>query len=597
MQHTDGTMEKIATQSICDDDYFSCNNGKIVYAAFKQDARWGNKEFSEIRMIDVRDHQEKKITSGTRYFSPDIAHDTSLITAVEQDIDGGSKLVLLDTNGTVKKTLQEDRSHIFSYPKFSADDKTVFVCIRNSKGEMGIMQQNIETGGTQIILPLKNRIVGFLNVQGDTLLYSCSNNGRDETWAYLSVENKNYRLASSATGLYQAFLRNQTLTTSAFTAEGYRLAAITPEWQPVGASDTLKDLYVSKLFQLNSNNFLEGVRQRKFKSEKYSRLSGFFNFHSYNPSFSDPDYSFILYGQNVLNTVQSQLYYTYNRNEHFSRVGYTGIYGGWYLQPFLDVNETFNRTLALNADTALHWNETRLAAGVQLPLTFTGGKMYRNLNVSAGYNYINVQWSGLAKQLLRNSGFNYAALSVRYSQYTQQAKQFINPRFGQSLSLQYRTGSTAHQFLATGNFYFPGFAKTHSIVINLAYQARDTSGRYYYENNFPFSRGYNSVDFPRMMKYALNYNLPLAYPDWGFGNIVYFLRIRGNIFYDFTQVKSLRTGNRYNFASAGAEIFFDTRWWNQQPLSIGIRYSRLLNAENTNNNPNQWQIIVPLNLL
>jgi hypothetical protein len=100
-----------------------------------------------------------------------------------------------------------------------------------------------------------------------------------------------------------------------------------------------------------------------------------------------------------------------------------------------------------------------------------------------------------------------------------------------------------------------------------------------------------------MMKYALNYNLPLAYPDWGFGNIVYFLRIRGNIFYDFTQVKSLRTGNRYNFASAGAEIFFDTRWWNQQPLSIGIRYSRLLNAENTNNNPNQWQIIVPLNLL
>jgi hypothetical protein len=33
-----------------------------------------------------------------------------------------------------------------------------------------------------------------------------------------------------------------------------------------------------------------------------------------------------------------------------------------------------------------------------------------------------------------------------------------------------------------------------------------------------------------------NYHLPLLYPDWGFGNIVYFLRVRGNAFYDFTKV-------------------------------------------------------------
>ncbi len=596
LQHADGTKEKIAIQSICDDDYFSYNNGKIVYASSKQDARWGNKEFSEIRLIDLKNKQVKKITSGTRYFSLGISHDGKNIVAVEQDVDGSSKLVLLDTNGVAEKILSDDKHHIFSYPKFSADDKNVFVCVRNNAGEMSIIQQNIETNAIQTILPYSNRIVGFMNVQGDTLIYSCSNNGRDEIWSYINTENKNYRVASSATGFYQAFIRNKILTTSAFTANGYKLATVKPVWQPVDATDTLKDLYVSKPFQLPSNNFLSAMKQRKFQSTSYSRLSGFFNFHSYNPSFSDPDYSFIIYGQNVLNTVQSQLYYTYNRNERFSRVGYTGVYGGWYLQPFVDANETFNRTLQYNQDTTFHWNETRLAAGFQLPLNFSGGKMYRSLSTSAGYNYINLQWTGLAKQLLHNSAFSYLQFRIKYSQYTQQAKQYINPHFGQSLLLQYRTGSTAHQFLLSGNFYFPGFAKTHSIVINLAYQARDTSGKYYYENNFPFSRGYSSVDFPLMMKYAINYNFPIAYPDWGFGDIVYFLRIRANLFYDFTRVKSLRTGNQYNFASTGAEILFDTKWWNQQPLSIGVRYSRLLNTDNTILNPNQCELVLPLNL-
>ncbi len=349
-------------------------------------------------------------------------------------------------------------------------------------------------------------------------------------------------------------------------------------------------------FKKQSNSLIQNIGERNFAVTKYSKATHLFNFHSYNPYFSDPEYSFILYGENVLNTFQSQLYYTYNRNEHFSRVGYTAIYGGWYVQPFFDVNETWNRTVTLNADTTLHWNETKLAAGLQLPLDFTGGKMYRNLTASASYNYSNAMWTGLAKQFLNNSGFGYVQLQLNYSQYIQQALQHINPHFGQSILLQYRTGSTAHQLLANGYFYFPGLSKTHSTVINIAYQQRDTSGKYYYDNDFPFSRGYSAVDYPRLYKAAINYNFPLAYPDRGFDNVVYFLRIRANLFYDYTQAKSLRTGNKYIFTSTGAEIFFDTKWWNEQPVSFGIRYSRLLNADIEGRNANQWQIVLPLNL-
>jgi len=590
------SIEKIAVQDITDDDYFSYNNGKIIYASYKPDARWGNKEFCEIRLLDIQTKQEQKITSQTRYFSPDISHDCKIIATVELSFDGNSKLFLLDINGNVIKEFNDNADHVYSYPKFSADDKFVYVCDRNRQGDMSILKFSVENENTETITQYKNRIVGFPVVEGDTLLYTCSNNGRDEIWAYINATNRNYRVGSSATGLYQATISDNKLIASAFTADGYRLATIVPQWQPVTTLDTLKDLYVSSPFQKNSNHFLENIQQRNFSATNYSKASGAFNFHSYNPSFSDPDYSFILFGQNVLNTFQSQLYYTYNRDERFSRVGYTGIYGGWYVQPFIDVNETWNRTVKLNADTSLHWNETKLSAGIKLPLNFTGGKMYRNLTTSASANYNAIQWNGLAKEILSNSNFVYGQFRLQYSQFSQQAIQHIYPHFGQSILLQCRIGSTAHQFLANGNFYFPGFYKIQSIVVNLAYQARDTSGKYYYDNNFPFSRGYTTVDFPRLYKVGINYNFPLACPDWGFGNIVYFLRIRANVFYDYTQAKSLRTGNRYSFVSTGAEIFFDTKWWNQQFISFGIRYSRLLNEELTGQNANQWEIVLPLNL-
>src|SRR6185503_13163183 len=146
---------------------------------------------------------------------------------------------------------------------------------------------------------------------------------------------------------------------SVFTADGYRLAPIKQQWQPVNNADTLKDLYLSNPFQKQANGLLKNTKEKSFSITTYPKASGLFNFHSYNPYFSDPDYSFIIYGQNVLNTFQSQLYYTYNRDEHFHRVGYTGIYGGWYLQPFADVNQTWNRSRVVTADTSLRWNETK----------------------------------------------------------------------------------------------------------------------------------------------------------------------------------------------------------------------------------------------
>ena len=58
-------------------------------------------------------------------------------------------------------------------------------------------------------------------------------------------------------------------------------------------------------------------------------------------------------------------------------------------------------------------------------------------------------------------------------------------------------------------------------------------------------------------------------------------------------------GNKFTagFRSAGAEITFDTKWWNEGDASIGIRYSRLLDDDLFGGTGrNRWEIILPVNI-
>ena len=103
-----------------------------------------------------------------------------------------------------------------------------------------------------------------------------------------------------------------------------------------------------------------------------------------------------------------------------------------------------------------------------------------------------------------------------------------------------------------------------------------------------------------MLKLGVNYHFPLFYPDWGFGSIVYFLRVRANAFYDFTRIKDYNQ-NRVlvsrDLRSFGGEVYFDTKWWNQQPISFGFRYSRLQDAALQGLSPNQWEFVLPVSLI
>ncbi|MGZ5255059.1 MAG: hypothetical protein ACXWV4_11905, partial [Flavitalea sp.] len=132
------------------------------------------------------------------------------------------------------------------------------------------------------------------------------------------------------------------------------------------------------------------------------------------------------------------------------------------------------------------------------------------------------------------------------------------------------------------------------LVIQAAMQLRDPNA-IAFTNNFPISRGYVSDNQPRMYRLGMNYHFPMFYPEWGFGNLVYFLRIRGNVFYDHSIMESVgRSAQHLN--STGIEIFFDTKWWNQENVSFGFRITRPFDVQYDRTQSTVVDFILPVNI-
>lgn len=603
---TGNDEQKIAVKDIGLDDYYAYRNGNIVYTAYEPDTRWAQKDFSVIKILNVYTKQQKQVTHKSKYFTPDISDDGEKIVAVQYLPDQHTALHIIDANNgsVLQKISASGENEGFSFPRFYGNNHIV-VCVRNNVGMMNIAMIDLRENSTDYLLPWSYEVKGFISVKQDTVYFSASDGYYDNIFAVDIKTKAASKLTSETLGAYQPTVNNKgKLVWSSFTANGYQLKEKVlqkVDWEPVMQTATVNtpNLFLPNALQQTGGNMLDSIPYNNFPVSKYSQRFSIFNFHSWRPYYEQPEWSFTVYGQNILNTFQSRLYYTYNENENSHKAGFGGTFGGLYPWITGGVSETFNRTIR-DSTRIIHLNEFNANAGFSIPFNFTKGKWYKYLTLSSTFNAEQVNFTGVYKNS-PSSWFNYIESSLNWSSQVQRAIQQINPRFAQALFLRYRTAVsnyTANQFLGTASIYLPGIGINHSLVITGAFQQRDTANKYYFSNSFPFARGYNSFDYPRMWKGSANYHFPLFYPDWGFGQIVYFLRIRANVFFDYAQLQSLRTKEIYSLRSTGTEIYFDTKWWNQQPVTFGIRYSYLLDNKLAGmSNANRFEFILPVNLI
>lgn len=603
----DKGLHKIRTWDVAQDNYFSYRNGRVVYAAYQSDLRWGLREYNDLRVLDVHTGVQHTLTHKARYFSPDISADGQRVVAVSVPSEGPAALHILSaTNGRLLDTLPNPDRYFYVMPRWAPDGRHIVAGVRDAVGRMSLLLADVGTHTMQTLLPFSFHVIAYPYVSGDTIYFSARQGQGEQLMAYVEGSGTLYRLTDGIRAYYMPSAQSGQVTWTTPTADGmalytapagsfgwrslpadsFALSSTTPLF-PVGFT---QDGALDALARLDTNGY--------YHPEVYHKASHLFNFHSFRPYYSNPDWSFTIYGQNVLNTFQSQVAYDYNQNEASSNMSAGATYGGWY--PWLSgsVGYTVHRTGVTSQGQVVHWNETQAGLGTSIPFDLSYGRLYQFLTPSVSFHTDQLSIPPADGKYFSLSHVEYLQWDLSWSSQIQQATQQIFPHWAHSFTADYERSSLgdprAWQVLLQGSVYLPGLWNSHSLVLSGAYQRRDTLGHYTFTNDFPISRGYPGINFPEMYKWSVNYHFPLAYPDAGFGGIVYLLRLRANALYDQTYLNGLLPNSQYHLRTAGVELYFDTEWWNQLPVSVGIGYYRLLDNGLVGVGPNQFQILLPI---
>jgi hypothetical protein len=595
---------RLRVKDIANDRQFSYRNGRIVYSAYETDPRWGWVDYGVIKMLDIKTGEQKTLTRRTKYFTPDISDDGSLIAAVQVAPDGKSELHILEAaTGKLVHAIRSSEISLFTDPKF-IDEHSLVTAVRLKDGKMALALVNVDAESIVRITTPSFNVVGYPCVNNGIVYFTASYLGNDDVFALKLDNKKGYKISNGPLGNYFVNAAKGKITWSAFTANGYQLRQLDEKditWsEPETASmDSLLPIYTvshSNFYQ----DFLAGIKgQRKFTVTGYKKTTRLLNFHSWRPYYSDPEFTFSVYGENILNTLQTELNYLYNRDDKTNAVGFSGIYGGWF--PYVNggAQYTFDQQIPVG-NRLRQWGQLDTRIGFSIPLNMTRGKLFSKFSMGTDYVFRSEFNKGFYKDSLGTVSFSYLNHYITWSQQVQQALQHIYPKLGYSVSLNDRhtiNRYSSWQFLGGASIYLPGFFSTHSWVFTSAFQEIDTLD-IVFSNRFPYARGYTTAYFARMWKVAANYHFPLCYPDWGFGNIVYLQRIRGNVFYDYQKVYSFDKKNSREQRSVGGEIYADTRWWNQYPLTFGFRVSRLLDNDfSSQTRGTVFEFILPVSII
>ena len=582
---------KLKLRNISTENWFRYAKGKLVYTGYNTDKRWSLTDYSDIFLLDIFTKKEKQLTHKGRYYTPDLSPDGQQLLAVAINDSLQTEIHLINMmNGAVIKKLRSRAGDYFIHPKW-IDGETIIVSVRSVTGALSLQKLTIQTGSATVLIAPQASAIGNPSVWNDTVYVTASFRGNDDIYAYGLKEQKLYQLTSGKTGNYYASVYNDSLIWSKFTSTGLQLqkqALKELAWQEVSLPNT--GIETTQYPVATATENILRTMPRTFAVNNYSKSTGLINVHSWDPGLN-------IYSNNILNTLAATVYYRYNEAENAHTTGVTASYGGFFPVLNARVENIFNRHIR-TVDSTIVAAQSELSFGYTIPLTFTHGKTSKGLNFGTSYVINNFRSAGASKGSFDPVHSQYLYHFVSWSQQLPRARQQIFPTLGYSASMQlrHRIDASGYQGIVTAAAYLPTLFANHSLVLTGSFQQVDTNNQVF-SNRFTLARGYPDYYYSRMWNAGVNYHVPLAYPDWGFANLVYFMRVRANLFFDYSQVYSKDKRTITALRSTGAELHFDTRWWNQLPVSFGFRYGYLLDKKFTTANRHFFEFIIPVDLV
>lgn len=567
-----GKEKKIVAVGYIDDPYFTYANGYLVWAESKTDQRWFNKEYSVLKKYDSRTQEIEDMSFDSRLFSPSLSKDASRLLVVEIDKKAHASVKLIDAKTRKAHDfygMQDFCDSVYVSTPVFVDEGNDFVFVGKLKGRLALFEYDFAHDSIKQLTPYSANVITNPIVSGDKVYYSASYGAKDDIYSVSRTTGEISQVSSSLVGAYYPSVsENDSLLVFAnATSFGFDLQKTVldtiKQIEIVVDEPIDQNIYCKEAFA-NSYDIIDSIPQNEFLVMDYDKAAEAINIHSWGPTLSSDEYMGVeLYSDNVLNNFSALVGYYYDTGEELPYFQATATYAGFY--PMFYGGYLYSNT----ADFSL----SQYKIGLGLPFNFSNARYQKSFVIQAGY--LGMKYSDV------DGDWNFGGLSgsMSLSIYRQMAYQQVAPNLGFSASLSTNRGTLAdiydvNENLFLSELYLPSIFKTHAISVEYAVKDQNLDGFFF--DGMNYVRGFNrpAFAFETYNMGALNYKMPLCYPDFGLNGFFFLKRIRLNAFWDFAQAvdfDSLKT----NYSSFGGELYFDINWFNQEEVPVFVRCSYL----------------------
>ena len=570
----DGSERKVHTPGQYYSVRLSARGPYITWAENMPDPRWGNRQYSVVKLFHIPTSEERQLSHKSRLFAPALSYDTRKIVAVDISLQNEYSLVLLDTKtGDVVSSHPSPGNRFIMVPEWFEGDSAILVIALDEKGK-GLMSLDLNSGKwTTLLEPSYDDILSAVP-HGQYIYYHSSLSGTDNIYALHTHSGKRFRITSSAFGVFDPFVdaKREILYFSEYSSQGYTIVSLhldPSRWQAI---DEVKNHFAGYAGEPEnpepSKLVSSGIPERVYEVKPYRKWMNLFGFHSWMPFYFDPDNfyltdpdiapGFTVFSQNTLSTTLTALRYAFRDGSHTFNTGIT--LKGRY--PVVDLNYTFGGTVSLIKPASVDYpggfpsTAQSVEMDISIPLNLTFNRFYRGLVPSFSTTYYNDIYYNLSAKAFQQELFS-THLRLYYYQVLKTSLRDLYPRWGNIIDLSYlfapfrqETFNPSIKFM--GIFFAPGLLRHHGLRLEGSYQEQNLE-EYVFLARQEFPRGYDPLFSESLRSFRSDYVFPLLYPDMGLRGILYVKRLKGSLFFDYAE-------NRYrewNSSISSFENFSD----------------------------------------
>jgi hypothetical protein len=524
----------------------SAGKERIAWVETTVDPRWANREYSVIKLKDLRTGITRQLTHRSRYMAAAVSPDGNIIAAVENSFDNKNNLVFLGTSdGNIRNSIPVPGNASIQQPRWSDDGKKISVIFLTDAGE-GIMSYYPSENRWKTLVEAGRNDLQSAQLRNDSLFFTSSVSGVENGFL-LTPSGKLIEITNSRFGANDLTINGSEIIFSDYTSAGNNICMINlPGKENEAFAAGKHSAFLADRFDIKpaspENN------EKNYKPQPYRKWQHLFNIHSWLPFYtdinsieSDPQSlrpGVTLLSQDVLSTLTATAGYEYSAEKR--NMIHTNItWSGWYpvLQSQLDYGYDPLKSLSSSDPqpktimTGYHFINT-----ISLPLNFSNGNFSQFIYFAGASNYQN-------NYIFISNSSGYDVGQTQFSgrlylyNYSKSAYRDIHPRWAQLVDFSYiawpfdNTYYGPDIYLKTA-LYFPGIFRNNSIKIRFETERQSFRLPRLTGNRINFPRSYSNIISGNLDFMSVDYEAPLLYPDFNIASLIYLARIRGGIFYD-----------------------------------------------------------------